>query len=377
MILKDNYAYGMYEVGTEAFVNKSDALFRASTVNKDVHWNFHDRVFSSVDWKTKPAGSIRDLYKLRAQQIRDSYDYIVVHFSGGADSWTVLNSFLSNGIHVDEVYTRWSRKEEKYKPDVNNIDRSESNLQSEYHYAVKPVLDEIAKKFPLTKIYIDDYSESFERDLTESDVKHSGHYFCMGTFHRFSRKSPYEQEAVKNNKKVAVVYGFDKLQCQVENNQFYATFIDRFGGTDIDPERSVEFFYWTPSMPLIPVMQAHILKEYYEQNVLDHISKMHVDPGVGREIYISLCYPDYNLKTFQVGKQFSSLIWKSELWVAKHNPRYYYSWKWASDQYIKTIDKRFCTTLNNTDVKIGYKPMYSNRYLIGAFGQDVTFILGH
>ena len=146
MIIKSDYSYGLYEVQHETFLNKSDALFYASNTNKNVRWNFHDSTFGSIDWTKPPSATIEELYHERAKMIRDTYDYVVVHFSGGADSWTVLNSFLSNGLHVDEIYTRWAMTEEKYKQ-VNNVDKNEINLQSEYHYAVKPVLDEIAKKY--------------------------------------------------------------------------------------------------------------------------------------------------------------------------------------------------------------------------------------
>ena len=378
MIIKSDYSYGLYEVQHETFLNKSDALFYASNTNKNVRWNFHDSTFGSIDWTKPPSATIEELYHERAKMIRDTYDYVVVHFSGGADSWTVLNSFLSNGLHVDEIYTRWAMTEEKYKQ-VNNVDKNEINLQSEYHYAVKPVLDEIAKKYPRTKIYVDDYSECYERDISEADLKNGGHYLSMGTFYRFSRKSPWEVEAAKKNKKIGVVYGFDKLQCCVENNQFFSFFVDRIGGTDLDPERSAEFFYWTPKMPQIPVLQSHILKDYYEKNIELHMKEIKIPNNhyVGRNVYISLLYPQYNTRTFQVGKQLGSLIWESEMWVGEHNPLYRNSWKWATNQYLKNIDLRFCEQYKDTNLKLGYKKIYSDKYFIGNFGHNITQLLIH
>jgi hypothetical protein len=376
MIVKSNYAYGMYRVGETDYLNKSDALFHASKTKQNVSWDFHESAFSTQNWQLRPPGNLNDMYKERAQQIRDTYDYIIVHFSGGADSWTVLNSFLSNGIHVDEIYTRWARKEEQYKT-VNNIVKDEVNLVSEFEYAVKPVLDHISKNYPNIKIYVDDYSDEYEKDLTEQKFLNGGHYISMGTFHRFSRKSPWEQQAIKENKSVGVVYGFDKIQCHVEGNKFYAYFVDRFGGTDIDPERDVEAFYWTPKNPLIPILQAHILKDYYSVNVINHIAKLQKNPDSGRETYISLCYPLYDLSTFQSGKQYGSAIWSSEMWIAKHNPRYYNSWKWTISQYTKSIDNRFCTFYQNTTLKTGYQPFQSKKYLVGEFPHNITFTLGH
>jgi hypothetical protein len=161
-MIKPFYAYGYYQVGHNNYVKKTDALVAATKSRLPVHWNFHDDVYSAADWTRRPAGTLRELYRIRAQQLRDRYDYIVIHFSGGADSWTVLNSFLSNNIPVDEVYTRWARAERKYTK-ANALDRRECNLSSEYEYATEPVLKEIQKKFPNTCIYVDDYSDATQK----------------------------------------------------------------------------------------------------------------------------------------------------------------------------------------------------------------------
>ena len=71
--------------------NPSKAIFQ---VNK---------AFDAIDWTKEPIKSLKQLFKERAEQIRDLYDYLIIYFSGGSDSITVLNSFLDNNIPVDEV----------------------------------------------------------------------------------------------------------------------------------------------------------------------------------------------------------------------------------------------------------------------------------
>ena len=58
-------------------------------------WNSQINVISRKD--------IDELYRQRAHQLRDKYDYVVLWFSGGADSNNVLNSFIDNDIKIDEV----------------------------------------------------------------------------------------------------------------------------------------------------------------------------------------------------------------------------------------------------------------------------------
>lgn len=364
IILKPDYAYGIYEVGNLQYLNKTDALIEATRTGQDVHWNFHDQVYSSCDWTKRPAGTLTELYRQRAQQIRDKYDYIVVHFSGGADSWTVLNSFLSNGIHVDEVFSRWAMAERKYK-DATPTDRREINLSSEYEFAALPVLKEIEKKYPQTHVYIDDYSDAYTVDVDETTLQHGNLYTTLGTFHRFSRKSPREQAAADKGKRVAVVYGFDKIQYCTIDNVVYAYFVDRFGGTDTDPARNVEAFYWSPELPAIPIMQAHDMKSYYESHPEQDLNQFKRKP------YVSVCYPGYNTDTFQVGKPIGTEVWQSELWINRFNPRYYQSWRWSLEQYSPNVDARFCEYLNSK-VKLGYKIHKSNLYRLGTFNNKTT-----
>ena len=98
-----NLVQGYYEVGNsfmargiKQFESKIDALVYATKSNDFVRWNFHDSI-----WKNSTNtinANLKYLYKLRAEQLRDNYDYLILNYSGGMDSWTILNTFLSNDI---------------------------------------------------------------------------------------------------------------------------------------------------------------------------------------------------------------------------------------------------------------------------------------
>ena len=61
--------------------------------------------FDKFEWNKEPVDSWKEICKKRAQQLRDSYDYIILYYSGGSDTTTVLNAFLDNNIHIDEIVT--------------------------------------------------------------------------------------------------------------------------------------------------------------------------------------------------------------------------------------------------------------------------------
>jgi len=361
-----NSPHGYYTVGDQIYINKSEAVFQASKTGKELIWKFHDDVFNAINWSHRPAGTLRDLYRERAQQIRDKYDYVIIHFSGGMDSWTVLNSFLSNGIHVDEIFTRWAFAERKFKdPDSSNKDSS--NLSSEFEYAVVPVLDYIKKNYPNTNIVVDDYSECIQQELSESDFFASNHYQSMLSFFRFNRKSKFEQAQIEKNKSVGVVLGYDKIKCGISNNSFYAYFTDNLGGAQ-DPDRNTEMFYWSPNAPMIPVMQAHNILEF----ILDNLEKMKQLKLTGsdtkyistyyKHIYQIVCCPDYNPDTFQVAKPKGSMLWKSDHWINDYNPKYFQSWRWTNKQFLSSINDQYIS--RNAGTQVGLKKCTSPYYII-------------
>lgn len=106
--LENNPKLGYYTVGNEKFFSKPMALTKATETNQFPEWNFNNETFGAQDWLTDPTISIKELYRIRAQQLRDRYDYIRLEFSGGGDSTTALYSFVNNGIHIDEVVFRLS-----------------------------------------------------------------------------------------------------------------------------------------------------------------------------------------------------------------------------------------------------------------------------
>jgi hypothetical protein len=355
---------GYYTIGDRFYsINKTEAMRVASKYNLSVSWNFNDDVFCGIDWTKKPFGTLADMYRERAQQIRDTYDYVVIHFSGGMDSWTVLHSFLANGIHVDEVFTRWAFAERKYRS-ADSTSTDESNLGSEFDYAVKPVLEHISKKYPRTKIVIDDFSGSFEKPLAEDAISQSNAYQSMPTFFRFNRRSDAEILAADRGKSIGIVYGYEKINCAIKDNNFYAYFADTIGGVNSSPARAVELFYWSRKFPQIPVLQAHLIKDfvkYHKEIVNKNIPSTNLDMQY-REIYQQACYPDYNIDTFQVDKPAGSMIWKSDAWIQEYNPQYYNSWKWTIDQHYAAIDQKFVRHVYGTPA--GLKKHESPYYLI-------------
>ena len=86
--------FGYYQVGELLTTfSKVEALGWSQRFNQPVQYRFNDLVFDSYNWTVEPAESLVQLYQRRAQQIREKYDYLVLFYSGGADSHNMLQSF--------------------------------------------------------------------------------------------------------------------------------------------------------------------------------------------------------------------------------------------------------------------------------------------
>jgi hypothetical protein len=92
--------FGYYKVGEYKTYSKLDAILLHEKTGIHPTWHFNDEVFSSHNWATEPPESLDELYRIRAEQIRARYDYIVVFYSGGADSTNILQTFLKNNIKI-------------------------------------------------------------------------------------------------------------------------------------------------------------------------------------------------------------------------------------------------------------------------------------
>jgi len=352
---------GYYQIDDHIRTNKIEALYLASELKKTPKWVFHEDVFLKYDWKTKPSKILSQLYKERAQELRDKYDYISLSFSGGADSWNVLNAFLSNNIHIDEIYTRFPLSGTRKYMSANSQDKSPRNLTSEYEYAVKPVLEYVEKNFPNIKITVDDITDSYFEEVSENEIIRTGHFALNG----LSAKRCINNLGLDvdySNKKVASIRGAGKFQLRKNGNNFYIYFSDvEAWPIDADPHFSLEYFYWSPTTADLICLQAHSLKEYFQSNpelmwvIEANPSTNPIIKGYYQNIrsiynciYKQVCYPNWNPDTFQVEKS-SSIVFDREddFWILNENPISVQSWKWAVNQFYPKISELAFDYVNN------------------------------
>lgn len=317
---------GYYTIGDQIAVHVGPACQAASRTGLPIKWHFNDEVYNKFNWRSRLNLPITELYRLRAQQLRDKYDYLILWFSGGADSTTILQSFVENNIYLDEVMIGWPRSAAngKYTP---SLDTSGQNMLSEWDFSIEPKLKWLAAHCPQTKITIvdqladpdpyDDYADTWT--VVE---KH--------TYAAINRQRLLDAELrdrYKKYKNIANIAGSSPPMIHLLNDRWLAVnFCNEFASGGVGKSdylldgtpRNVEYFYWTPDFPEIVREQAHI--------ILDHINS---DPAVRslfstydlqnkyprpkeanhdvvnesrRQLIKQLIYPNWDQSTFQVKK---------------------------------------------------------------------------
>jgi hypothetical protein len=275
----ESYPQGHWVVGEQKFINKYEALLFATQKNLPVHYKFFNQVWENFDKTQLGKFSLQEVYKQRAQQLRDQYDYLILYFSGGADSYNVLRSFIDNNIKLDEVCVKWCNdtliaNNVIYKP--NTEEKSARNYLSEWDYAIKPVLDEIAQTNPEIKIEIVDWFKDRSLIGAEETFKIVNHWHDVEV-PSLAVWSPSEEKLVDQGKKVGSIYGIDKPQIYFEEDgSAYMFFLDSattMGTPNPCNVYGTEYFYWSPSFPLITFETASAATQAFRN---DPILKLNI-----------------------------------------------------------------------------------------------------
>jgi hypothetical protein len=89
-----------YQVGPKQFQSKILAITESTVSGQPVEFIFNDQLYSKFNWTVEPDLTLEQLYAARAWELRNKYDYLVLHFSGGADSTNILETFIKNNIFL-------------------------------------------------------------------------------------------------------------------------------------------------------------------------------------------------------------------------------------------------------------------------------------
>ena len=306
----------------------------------DWHWNYNDEFFGQFDWQVEPSEDIRELYKQRALELRQNYDYLVLYYSGGHDSSNTLYAFLDNGIPLDEVCVYYSRHD------------TVSNQYKELNTLTWNKVKWLKDKYPHQKFRIIDYADMYKNwsDIIASYGYKDDLFDVFGSMlsvnriiaDEFYQTVPDWNQLIANGKKFAWVFGADKPMVRYLDGAWIFNFHDAFVQCRMTPLRqlyddgtrgSYEYFYWSPTEACQKIIrkQCHLLAHAYNEQAKIDFSKIpgakKFNPGYGWEIdtmskqFVSTIYPrlfDFG-ETYYVEKHHQYIFGNRDQWFFDSN----------------------------------------------------------
>ena len=375
-LLKNNLdRFGYYKVGDKKTYSKLEAIELHDRTGTHPTWDFNTAEFSCYDWSKEPSESLDDLYRNRAQQIRDKYDYLVLFFSGGSDSANILDVFVKNNIKLDEVASFWSY----------NGDKSyDSHFSSEIAKVAIPRMKEALH----IKHRLIDLSEIINQVYEKKEILFNWIYFMNSHFSpnnyvrsHLRKLIPEYKKLIDQGKSVCFIWGAEKPRLHRIENRYCVRFQDLIDNSVSPylqqfstPGEFDELFYWSPEFTKGIIKQSHIIMKYLkfaEINPIDFTEcnqKYYYGAAIreGKTFYLlpdginRLLYENWNIETFSVGKPKSTILSERDAWFFKTQ-----SWNNSAENYFTGLKKLDEILTKNSN---GYWKNDSNDILKGVKG---------
>lgn len=357
--------FGYYTVGTSfRTYSKLLAIEEMRRTNTHLEWHFNQEQYSNFNWKSEPPNSLSELYHTRAQEIRDSYDYVVLWYSGGADSRCMLNAFIDNGIKVDEIANFIG-----YIGDNNK----HSVLNEEIFFNAIPHVEQIKESYPDIVHRVVDITEIINSVYLRPDVKFEHIYNVKGIMSANSLARSYIRDYVPAYKKIidsgkrmCFLWGAEKPRLTKINDKWHTNFIDVFSETNLRLQSLAsqgcfdEWFFWAPTTAAIVAKQSHVLMKTMklaesQVSLLGNITRSYLPKSsnglaLRDDVYHSLIYPDWNPNLIVAPKPQNLLLSERDNWFWKQNPKTNPAVKFAANgvqEMIKRLDAYWFNDVND------------------------------
>ena len=372
------YNKGIYSCNGKSFHNKIEAIFEANRSDKPVSWDYHDSIFSNYHWDLDPPIGLEELYKQRALQLREAYDHIVLFYSGGVDSWYILNTFIKNNIHLDEIYMYGPFEAEEKHYRSLGYDRSPGYYTREIKQSL-PLLKKLVADRKI-KINVFDWTRNIIEAANDPDwfytagVRFDPTCMVRSKFHKIFRE---HSEMRHKGKKVGFVYGIDKPRLMRDDKSIYFSFLDVIMTTSVLPTNDIlgeywendEYFYWTPNLPELPIKMGHAVVNYLKNtnqvNVIKHvknIASFH-DENYYKQVNLAV-FKDWDHNTWQIKKPTGAIYNEQSKWFLDSKLESKFKWESSINEL-----ERLCGTkwFNEGTVKKGLKGHLSTMYKIADY----------
>jgi hypothetical protein len=261
-------------------------------------------------------------------------------YSGGADSETVMQSFLYNDIKLDEVASFVNLEATKDKKHYLNF---------EIYFNALARTAELKSTYPWLKHRIVDISQ-IQLDFFNSEQNKFDWIYRTNTFYNsnvvakenLARKVPEWAQIIDQGKKLCILWGQDKPRV-FHDGRFGLRFLDMINGPTVQSMQGNqdyvdELFFWSPDSTEILCKQAHLLKNYLNNNLTNsaYVSSEHTDLayktvagtryGLSNAGVHGIIYPNWVQGTISTHKPSSTIFSPRDDWFNQLPGQAYDHW---------------------------------------------------
>lgn len=386
--------HGYYQVDNTKTLSKFEAFRFAGGDLSKIKFVYNEDIMSTYDWSREPEEDIYELYAKRSRQLRNKYDYLVLLYSGGIDSHTVLESFLNNGIHLDEICTFTNSKAN---------DKNSNKFNQEVFNAAIPFVNTLNLHNLKTKFRLFDIADLVINMYADEFHFENHHLYNQGPAgqwpnavrsHVLKANIQDHMKLTAQGKTVCYIWGFDKPVMMSENNKYYIRFVDNC--IDLNMRQYInrkvleskfsnfydEPFFTCREIPEIVIKQGHLLLKSIKTIkpddprllnqddlntsgpwVVHHKEKYH--KFLSKKMVDGVIYPKSNLLQFGNDKTKGSIILSvKDDWFNLSNHSNQHRWFQNLDNLVK--QNRELYKFKNGNL-IGIEAILSKSYCIGEY----------
>ena len=250
-----------YDVEGRTVFDKFEAMATGQVIRFKAPSTYDD-----YDFSVEPSESLQELLTAEAKKIRDEHRLVRIYYSGGSDSQLMLDTFINNKIHIDEIICLKS-----------GIKEADVEIDT---YAI-PYLNKI--NLPDTKVTISDKSQNDYKRFHSMSIEDKIRSNCItwDTQFRLTTQVEYYRPELFDPD-VANLHGYDKPKVMKVDGKYYTYFLDG----DIEPTRHTYHFF--SRNPKLQCKQAHLFinsmkhKNINEANIWDHEKEW--NRSIGRQV---------------------------------------------------------------------------------------------
>jgi len=345
----DSKKHGYYEVNGYQTFSKLEAIELQNATGHWPHWNFNQDIFTNLNWQQDPSIDLMTLYRARARQIRQAYDYVVLFYSGGSDSNNILGAWVQEGLKIDEIASFWNLDGAKDRDDFMN---------DEVDKVVLPRIKQMQNagyNFKFRLIDLTEHTVKFIKSVDQDYIYYVNNHFSPNNIvkNQFRERIKDYADLIAQGKSVCFVWGIEKPQIFPDGDRHFLQFFDIVDNcvTAYTQSRAKqgwydELFYWTPDMPKLVVKQAHTLLRFVETCDIPHFYQTksnrygynkRLNKYLTSETAKTVLYPTWDPNTYCNGKASSMVFSERDRWFWVSNIQARDNIEALGKRYFKTI----------------------------------------